>query len=75
MNTRKDVPETQPDNPNEESGLLKELESSSEGKVKGSLLWSYFKYTNQPCVLIFLVASVLVTQLLASGADVWVSYW
>lgn len=59
----------------EESVLLKELESSSKGMVKGSLLLNYFKYANQPFTLIFLFASFLLAQTLASLADVWVSFW
>lgn len=59
----------------EETGLVKELESSSKEKVKGSLLWNYFKYANQPCTLTFLAAGILLTQILESSADVWVSYW
>lgn len=59
----------------EETGLVKELESSSKGKVKGSMLWNYFKYAKQPCTLTFLAAGILLTQILESSADVWVSYW
>lgn len=59
----------------DESGLLKELESSSKGMVKGSLLLSYFKYANRPFTLIFVFTSFLLAQALASLADVWVSFW
>lgn len=58
-----------------ESGLLRELEASSQGKIKESLLLNYFKYANQPCTLVFLVAVILLTNILAGSADVWVSYW
>lgn len=58
-----------------ESGLLRELEASSKGKIKESLLLNYFKYANQPCTLVFLVAVILLTNILAGSADVWVSYW
>lgn len=59
----------------QEKGLLKELESSSKGKVKGSLLLHYFTYANQPFALVFLIAAFFMTQVLVSVADVWVSYW
>lgn len=59
----------------EETGLVKELESSSKEKVEGSLLWNYIKYAKQPCTLTFLAAGILLTQILESSADVWVSYW
>lgn len=59
----------------EEGGLLKELEASSKGKVKGSLLMKYFKFANRPFALTFLFASFLLAQIFASFADVWVSYW
>lgn len=62
-------------NPKEESNLLKELESSSKGKVKGSLLLNYFKFAKRPCTLVFLIVSFMLAQALASCADVWVSFW
>lgn len=59
----------------EKTGLLKKMEASSEGKVKGSLLLDYFKSADRMCTLIFLFISFLLTQFLANCADVWVSYW
>lgn len=59
----------------EEIGLLRELESSSKGKVKGSLLMHYFNSANRPCTLIFIITTFLLAQIFASVADVWVSYW
>lgn len=58
-----------------EGETMKELEASSKGKVKGSLLLNYFKSANRPCVLVFLFATFLLAQILASSADMWVSYW
>lgn len=57
----------------EEKGLVRELEASSHSK--GSLLWKYFNFANQPFLLVFLMSSFLLTQALASVADVWISYW
>lgn len=62
-------------NTKEGSGMLKELEASSKGKVKGSLLLSYFKSSNQPYMLVMMIVTFLLAQALASIADVWVSYW
>lgn len=59
----------------EENKLLNEMEGTSQGKVKGSLLLNYFKYAKRPFTLILLFASFLTTQALANFADVWVSYW
>lgn len=63
------------DDPDEKKQLLNELEATSKGKVKESVLWSYLKSANQPFTLIFLVISILLTQILASLADIWISYW
>lgn len=54
---------------------LKQLEASSKGKIKGSLLVNYFKYAQKPFTLAFLVFSFLFAQILASVSDIWVSYW
>ena len=59
----------------ENSEMVKELEASSKGKIKGSMLLNYLKSANMPCALIFLCASFLVTQVLGSLADVWSLYW
>lgn len=61
--------------PDEEAELLKELEASSKGTVKGSLIIKYLKSPKRPFTLAFLVFSVLMSQILASVADIWVSYW
>lgn len=63
------------DESDEKNQLLKELEASSKGKVKESVLWSYLMSANQPFTLIFLITSILLTQILASLTDVWISYW
>lgn len=63
------------DNKNEENGLLKELEASSKGKVKGSLILNYLNSAQRPFTLVFLIISFLLAQVLASLADIWVSYW
>lgn len=74
-NKKHDELEVNQRNNTEESGMLKELEASSKGKVKGSLLFNYFKSTKQPCMLVIMVSTFILAQVLASIADVWVSYW
>lgn len=59
----------------EEKQLLKELEASSKGKVKGSLILKYLKSSNKPFTMVLLVISFLLVQILASVADIFVSYW
>lgn len=63
------------DGSGEKNQLLKELEATSKGTVKESVLWSYLKSANQPFTLFFLTVSILLTQIFASFADIWISYW
>ncbi|XP_055307782.1 ATP-binding cassette sub-family C member 4-like isoform X2 [Sitodiplosis mosellana] len=60
---------------NEKSEMVKELEASSKGKIKGSMLLNYLNSANMPCALMFMYALFISTQLSGSIADVWVSYW
>lgn len=77
LNSEKNHPGESRNQPSsdEEKQLLKELEASSKGKVKGSLILKYLKSSNQPCTLVFLVISFLLVQILASVVDIFVSYW
>lgn len=59
----------------EESNLLRKIEETSAGKVEGSLLWNYLSSAQKPFLLVFLIAAFLCAQILASSADIWVSYW
>lgn len=52
-----------------------QMEETSKGKVKGSIPWNYFKAGAHWSVLIILALSFLLVQLIASGADYWVSVW
>lgn len=52
-----------------------EMESSSKGKVKGSVTAGYFKAGAHWSILFVLGISFLVVQMLASAADYWVSVW
>lgn len=60
---------------NEQNVLLNELEATSKGKVKGSLIMNYLNSAKRPFSLIFIVITFLMAQTLASLADIWVSYW
>lgn len=59
----------------EENMLLQRLEETSKGKIKGSLLANYLKSAQRPILLAFLLSSFFLTQILASGADMFVPYW
>lgn len=54
---------------------IAELEEPSKDKIKGSLLMKYLKSAERPLMLVFLFASYLLAQILASGADMFSSYW
>lgn len=58
---------------NYDAGL--QMEESSKGKVKGSVSLNYFKSGAHWSVVFLLAASFIVVQILASGADYWVSVW
>lgn len=61
--------------PEEEEKMLKQLESSSKGKVKGSLILHYFKSADRPFSFILLIICFLLAQISASFSDVWVANW
>lgn len=52
-----------------------ELEASSKGKVKGSKLVNYFVAGAHWSVLTLLLLSFLLTQIIVSVADIWISIW
>lgn len=52
-----------------------QMEESSKGKVKGSVSASYFAAGAHWSVLIVLGFTFVFVQILASGADYWVSVW
>lgn len=52
-----------------------ELEATSKGKVKGSLLLSYFRAGADWPVLCLVIFLFVFVQFLASAVDYWVSYW
>lgn len=54
---------------------LQQLELSSKGKVEGSVFAMYLRSGANLFVLFVIMLSFLLTQLMGSGADYWVSYW
>lgn len=52
-----------------------EMEASSKGKVKGSIPGNYFKAGAHWSILAMMLILFVVVQILASGADLWVSFW
>lgn len=74
-NNEKNLTKDKEDVAGEQDVLLKELEASSKGKVKGSLILNYFNSAKRPFTLAFIVVAFLLAQTLASLADIWVSYW
>lgn len=52
-----------------------EMEETSKGKVKGSVSLSYFTSGAHWSVVLLLATSFIIVQMLASGADYWVSVW
>lgn len=51
------------------------VEESSKGKIKGWLFGHYIKAGAGPCLIFFVFALFLFTQVIASFIDWWVSYW
>lgn len=54
---------------------LQQMESSSKGKVKGSLLGNYFRSGGHSVTLFIVGLLFLLAQILASISDYWVSFW
>lgn len=51
------------------------MEESSKGKVKGSIAGNYFKAGAHWSILFIIGSLYIIVQVLASGADYWVSVW
>lgn len=54
---------------------LQQMEASSKGQVKGSISGTYFTSGANFFVLAIVFILFILTQVLASGADYWVSFW
>lgn len=55
--------------------IVAQLESSSKGKVNGSISINYFTAGAHWSVLGIILATFFVVQILASFTDYWVSFW
>ncbi|XP_058446019.1 ATP-binding cassette sub-family C member 4-like [Malaya genurostris] len=51
------------------------MELSSKGTVQGSVLMNYIRSGANPVILFGLFTLFIATQVAASGADLWVSFW
>lgn len=71
----KDTDEIDDGKNDEKNVFLQKLEKTSKDKIKGSLLINYLKSAERPFMLVFLILSFLLTQILASGADMFFPYW
>ena len=54
---------------------LQQLESSSKGQVHGSVSLAYLRSGANICMLLFIFILFIITQVLASGFDYFVSFW
>lgn len=54
---------------------VQNLEASSRGTVKGSLLKHYFMSGGHPIELFVIFILFVMAQIMASAADYWVSFW
>lgn len=52
-----------------------QMEESSEGKIEGSVSLDYFLAGANRFALTILAILLILVQMLASGADYWVSVW
>ncbi|XP_058802493.1 ATP-binding cassette sub-family C member 4-like isoform X2 [Phymastichus coffea] len=61
---------------NENEDEPKQTEELIEhGKVKNSLYWKYFQTSGSYLLLFVLILSVIIAQILANSADLWVAHW
>ncbi|KAJ8933694.1 hypothetical protein NQ314_013860 [Rhamnusium bicolor] len=60
----------------EEQIKMKDMqETSSKGKVHGSVMWKYFLAGGNICFVSIVLLLYALSQLMASGVDFFVSYW
>ncbi|XP_044751806.1 ATP-binding cassette subfamily C member 4-like [Coccinella septempunctata] len=66
----------EPDEEELEKRNFKDMqEESSKGKVKGSLFFNYLHSGSNYCVVTFVIFLYILTQVLASSIDFFISYW
>lgn len=54
---------------------LQSMEASSKGQVRGSVSSTYFTSGANFFVLTIIVILFILTQVLASGVDFWMTFW
>lgn len=69
--------EDEPDHENKAKSMenIQQMESSSKGKVAGSLIGNYFRSGGNLISLVLVGILFICAQFLASIADYWVSFW
>lgn len=59
----------------DQNAFCSQLEESAKGKVNGSILLNYFEVRKNWPLLCLLLFSFVATQIVASGADIWIAIW
>lgn len=54
---------------------VQELEATTKGKIRESLTKLYLKKVNSPFLLIVVIMLFLMTQILSSACDYYISFW
>lgn len=67
--------ESKDKNKSESVENVNQMESSSKGKVEGSLFANYFRSCENSIALVLVGILFVLAQVLASSADYWVSFW
>ncbi|XP_013195349.1 ATP-binding cassette sub-family C member 4 [Amyelois transitella] len=63
------------DNSNEEKEQVLEAEERAKGNLKWEVLASYISCVQSWFMIVFALASLIITQVSATTADYWISYW
>lgn len=72
--SKKDLSEKE-QTPEKTKEQFQQLEASSKGQVRGSVGGAYLKSGANWFLLSIILALFVITQVIASGADYWVSFW
>lgn len=67
--------EQREETPEKSKEQFAQLEASSKGQVHGSVSGAYLKSGANWFLLSIILALFVITQVIASGADYWVSFW
>lgn len=59
----------------ETKGQVMEAEERAKGKLKWKIVWEYFTSVESWCIVFWAFAVLAITQIAASAADFWISFW